>query len=221
MSEVRKLWIEGPVGRLEAMVRVANPARACALVAHPHPLHGGTMHNPVVFHADRELHRLGMTTMRFNFRGVGSSDGAHDDGDGERDDVAAALAWLRGLGPGLPQLYVGYSFGSWCGFRQLLRDPAADAFVGIGLPVTRFAFDDIVDFRVPIHVVQGEHDEFGTPAEVRGLLRRARPEGRVHVVPDAPHLFPRRAGDAALAVVRAARELLGESAAGESPATTS
>lgn len=209
MSEVRRLWIAGPGGRMEAMLRAANPARGCAVVAHPHPLHGGTMHNPVVFHADRELHRIGLTTLRFNFRGVGESGGEHDHGDGERDDVAAALAWVRGLAPDTPQLFVGYSFGSWCGFRHLLRDPSVDGFVGIGLPVTRFAFDDLVDFRVPFHVVQGERDEFGSPDEVRGLLRRFGADGRVHVVPDAPHLFPRRAGDAAREVVRAARELLG------------
>jgi alpha/beta superfamily hydrolase len=208
VSEVRRLWIEGPVGRIEAMVRVANPARACALVAHPHPLHGGTMHNPVVFHADRELHRRGMTTMRFNFRGVGASDGEHDEGRGEVEDVAAALAWLRGLGPGVPQLFVGYSFGSWCGYRLLLADRAADAFVAIGLPVRHYAFDRFGDLGVPVAVVQGEHDEFGAPEEVRDVVSTAKPPGVVHAVAGAEHLFPRRAPDAASAVVTAAEELL-------------
>jgi alpha/beta superfamily hydrolase len=203
------LWIEGPAGRLEAMVRVANPARACAVVAHPHPLHGGTMHNPVVFHAERELHRQGFTTLRFNFRGVGASDGVHDEGDGERGDVAAALAWIRGLAPDVPQVCVGYSFGSWCGYRHLIHDPAADAFVAIGLPVNRYPFDDVGRLRVPMAVVQGDEDEFGSPAEVREALADARPEARVHVVPGAPHLFPRQASDAAKEVVRATLALLG------------
>ncbi len=209
MSEVRRLWIEGPAGRLEAMLRVANPARACAVVAHPHPLHGGTMHNPVVFHADRELHRKGLTTLRFNFRGVGESDGTHDAGDGERGDVAAALAWVRGLAPGVPQVYVGYSFGSWCGYRHLIEDPAADAFVAIGLPANRYPFDDAARLRVPMAVVQGSEDEFGTPDEVRAALGDARPPARVHVVDGAPHLFPRMAPDAAREVVAATLALLG------------
>jgi len=210
VSEVRRLWIEGPAGKLEAMVRVANPARGCAVVAHPHPLHGGTLHNPVVFHADRALHRTGMTTLRFNFRGVGDSDGTHDDGRGEVGDLAAAAAWVRGLAPGTPQVLVGFSFGALCGFRHLLADPSAAAFVAIGLPLTRYAFDEVADLAVPMAVVQGEFDEFGAPDAVRAVLDRARPAGRLIVVPDAPHLFPGRAPEAGEAVVRAVRDLLGE-----------
>ena len=82
MSDVQKHWIKGPVGRLEAALRVASPARAAALVVHPHPLYGGTLHNPVVYHSDRELNRAGLTTLRVNLRGAGDSEGAHDEGRG-------------------------------------------------------------------------------------------------------------------------------------------
>lgn len=208
MSEVRRLWIPGPAGRLEALVRVAAPAVAVAVVGHPHPLHGGTMHNPVVFHSDRELHRSGWTTLRFNFRGVGESEGEHGDGRHEPDDVAAASTWARGLAPDAPQVYVGYSFGSWCGYRYLLREPVLDGFVAIGLPVLIHEFADMAHFRVPIAVVQGERDEFGRPDDVRAVLDLARSHAELHVVPDAGHLFPRRGSEVGRRVTEAARKLI-------------
>lgn len=207
-AEVRKLWIEGPEGRLEAALRVASDARALAVVGHPHPLHGGTMHNPVIFHSDRELHRAGMTTLRFNFRGVGSSEGAHDEGNGEVGDVAAAVAWLRGLGPELPLLYVGFSFGSWCGIRHAVDDATVAGVVAIGLPVDKYAFDELARLGRPFAVVQAESDEFGTPGRVREATAGLDPAAEVHEVPGTTHLFPGRARDAAAAVVRAATEML-------------
>ena len=93
MGDVRRLWIEGPTGKLEAALRPTGTPRAAAVIAHPHPLYGGTLHNPVVFHADRELNRMGLWTLRFNFRGVGESDGFHDEGRGEIADVGACAAW--------------------------------------------------------------------------------------------------------------------------------
>ena len=140
MSEVRKLWIPGPEGRLEASLRVACPARAAAVVAHPHPLHGGTLHNPVVFHTERELHRAGLTTLRFNFRGVGSSEGTFDEGRGETQDVGAAASWLRGVALGTPLLLVGYSFGSVCSIAHAARDRNVRGIVAIGMPVRLYEF---------------------------------------------------------------------------------
>jgi alpha/beta superfamily hydrolase len=99
VAEVRKLWIPGPAGRIEAALRVAAEPPATAVVAHPHPVHGGTLHNPVVFHSERQLHEIGLTTLRFNFRGVGGSQGMHDEGRGEVEDLAAAASWIRGLSP--------------------------------------------------------------------------------------------------------------------------
>ena len=207
MAEVRKLWIEGPAGRLECALRVASPARAAAVLAHPHPLHGGTLHNPVVFHADRELHRAGWTTLRFNFRGVGTSDGAHDDGRGEVGDVAAALSWLRGVAPGVPLLAIGYSFGSWCAIREAVADPSVAAVVAIGLPVRVFGFEKIARLDRPLAVVQGSEDEFGSPEEVRAVLDRAKTPVELIVIPGATHLFPGKIQEAAEAVREGAERL--------------
>ena len=207
-SHVRKLWIEGPAGRLEAALRLACPARAVAVVAHPHPLHGGTLHNPVVFHTERELHHLGITTLRFNFRGVGTSDGEHDEGRGETEDIGAAVSWLRALAPDAPLLLVGYSFGSWCSIRHAVEEPAVAGVLAVGLPVRKYPFDEIDRLARPLAVVQGTEDEFGSPDEVRALLERASPKGVLHLIDGAEHLFPSRAPDAAAAVSLAARTML-------------
>jgi uncharacterized protein len=207
VAEVRKLWIEGPAGRLECALRVAPAARAAAVLAHPHPLHGGTLHNPVVFHADRELHRAGWTTLRFNFRGVGTSDGAHDDGRGEVGDVAAALSWLRGVAPDVPLLAIGYSFGSWCAIREAVADASVAAVVAIGLPVRAYGFEEIARLDRPLAVVQGSEDEFGSPEEVRAVLGRAKTPVELIVVPGASHLFPGRIQEAAEAVREGAERL--------------
>jgi alpha/beta superfamily hydrolase len=162
----------------------------------------------VVFHADRELHRAGFTTLRFNFRGVGESEGEHDAGRGEVDDIAAAVAWLRGTAPGLPMFAVGFSFGSVCSIRHALRDRAVQAVIAIGLPVDLYDLDPARALARPFAVVQADQDEFGAPDRVRALLKRTAPEGTLHVVAGTTHLFPGRAPDAARAVVEAANAIL-------------
>ncbi len=209
-GEPRKLWIEGPAGRLEAVLRTAAPARAAAVLAHPHPMHGGSLHNPVVFHADRELNRAGWTTLRFNFRGVGTSAGSYDGGRGEVDDVGAAAAWLRGVAPGVSLVLAGYSFGSGCAIRYALRDETVAAVVAIGLPVRSEPFDEIARLGRPLAVVQASEDELGTPEEVQAVLSRGHPPGRLLVVPGTSHLFPGHASHAAALVVEAGESLLNE-----------
>src|SRR5262245_58278203 len=175
MGDVRKLWIEGPVGLLEAALRVAASPRGAVVLAHPHPLHGGTLHNPVMFHADRALHREGFTTLRFDFRGVGSSEGAHDGGRGEVDDLAACVAWIRGIAGGAPIFTVGYSFGSWCALRHAGAEPAIRGVVGIGVPIRTYDFTGIFEaIRVPVGVVQGSEDELAPLAELRAILARSK-----------------------------------------------
>lgn len=204
------------MGKLEAAFRETATPRAAAVLAHPHPLYGGTLDNPVIFHADRELHRAGLTTLRFNFRGVGGSDGFHDDGRGEIGDVAAAAAWLRERAPGVPLVLVGYSFGSRCSIAHALDDPGVAAVVAIGLPVRIWRFDDLEGLHRPFGVVQGTEDEFGGVDEVAAILARMNPPGRLHTIAGAPHLFPARAPEAAAAVVRAVDEALQAVAAGAS-----
>lgn len=207
MSELRRLWIPGPAGRLEAVLRASCPAHGTVVVAHPHPVHGGTMHNPVVFHADRELHRAGYTTLRFNFRGVGQSEGSYDDAKGEIDDVAAAASWLRGMAGG-PMILVGFSFGAYCVSRYAVLDPSVRALVCIGLPLAAYSFAHLADFHRPYAVVQGSLDEYGTPDELAPLLAGTQPAGALHVLEGTPHLFPERAREAGHRVVRAVAELL-------------
>jgi len=185
---------------MEAALRVAPEPRATAVVAHPHPLHGGTLHNPVVFHAERELHDLGFTTLRFNFRGVGDSEGTHDDGRGEVEDLAAAASWIRDLCPERPLILVGYSFGSVCALRLAEREHSVRAVIAIGLPVRTYAFEEIARLGRPLGVVQASDDEFGSPDEVRVVLDRARPRGRLSIVEGTSHLFPGRARTAAARV---------------------
>jgi alpha/beta superfamily hydrolase len=209
MGDVRELWIKGPAGKLQAAMRSASPARASAVLSHPHPLQGGSLHNPVVFHSERGLNRAGLTTMRFNFRGVGSSEGEYDEGRGEVDDVAAACHWTRGIAARGPLLLVGYSFGAWCGIRYAVRDPKVAALIAIGLPVTkRFPLPELEQLRCPLIVVQGSQDEFGSPDEVRARLGRCKPDAELRVVDGTGHLFPDRARDAAKEVTAAAQELL-------------
>jgi len=208
MGGSRKLWIEGPAGRIEAALRVAPAARATAVVAHPHPLHGGSLHNPVVFHSDRGLNRAGLTTLRFNFRGVGSSEGEHDHGEGEVGDLAAAVNWMRGLASDCPLLLVGYSFGAWCSIRHAVTDDKVKGLIAVGLPVNRSPLPELERLRCPLAVVQGSRDEFGTSEEVREFLERNKPGSELRVVEGATHLFPGRIAEAAAGVVAAAEQWL-------------
>jgi hypothetical protein len=208
MGDTRKLWIEGPAGRLEAALRTAEAPRAAVVIAHPHPLYGGTLHNPVVFHADRELNRLGLTTLRFNFRGVEGSDGFHDDGRGEIGDVAAASGWVSGLVGAKPLILVGYSFGARCVVAHAITDRKIAGVVAIGLPVRIWPFDDLHALGRPLGVVQGTNDEFGSIEEVEAVIARASPPGRLYEIDGAPHMFPGRAPEAAARVVEAVSEIL-------------
>jgi len=203
MGDARTVRIEGPAGKLEAAVREADEPRGAVVLAHPHPLYGGTLHNPVVFHADRALNRSGLTTLRFNFRGVEGSDGFHDDGRGEIGDVAAASVWVGALAPGKPLILVGYSFGARCSIAHAINDPAVAGVVAIGLPVRVWAFDDLPTLGRPLAVVHGTDDEFGSIEEVEAVIARAVPQGRLYEVRGTSHLFPGRAPEAAARVVEA------------------
>jgi alpha/beta superfamily hydrolase len=208
LGELRNLWIPGPAGRLEAALRVACPARAISVVAHPHPEQGGTLHNPVVFHSERHLHRSGLTSLRFNFRGVGTSEGNHDDGRGEVDDLAAAVSWLQGMARDLPLLLVGYSFGSWCSIRHAVANNRVAGVIAIGLPVRKYEFEELSQLCCPLSVIQGSEDEFGSPAEVEKALGVVTQATSVRVIPGARHLFRGVAPAVAEAVGAAADAIL-------------
>ena len=202
------LDLEGPAGRLEALLDLPEgPPLAAALLCHPHPLHGGTMHTHAVFRAMRALRAQGTAVLRFNFRGVGRSAGQHAFGEGERGDAAAALAELRGRFPGLPLVCGGFSFGAWVGLA-VGATQGADALLGIGLPCRLYAFPEAEASGLPTAIVQAGRDEFGSRDEIDALAARFRPPARLWWVPAASHLFVEALDRYEAAVAEAGRWLL-------------
>ncbi|HEU5250624.1 MAG TPA: alpha/beta fold hydrolase [Thermoanaerobaculia bacterium] len=185
-GRLRSFLFEGPAGRLEALWKEPEGARkGSAVFAHPHPLHGGTLHSKVVFRAARALSREGYGVLRFNFRGVGLSEGRYDSGRGETDDYRAALAEAERRGGG-PLVAGGFSFGSAVALRAIGQDERVVAYIGIGVP---FASDVAVELprpRIPALFVVGSDDVFGPP----GMLRDwADGVGRIVEIPGADHFL--------------------------------
>jgi uncharacterized protein len=167
------LFIPAAVGQLEAILKepVGVP-RGVALVCHPHPLGGGTMHNKVVYRAAAGLLEAGLVTLRFNFRGVGNSSGAHDDGDGEKQDVKDALDYLSAQYPHLEITLAGFSFGSRVGSEVALADERIVRLISIGTPVDKYDFSYLKECRKPILFVHGDEDEFGTVEHLESLVEQ-------------------------------------------------
>jgi hypothetical protein len=171
--------LDGPAGRIETILwsvpsgpEIPAPPLA-AIVCHPHPLFGGTMHNKVVYQAAKSIHQLGLPVARFNFRGVGQSEGRHDNGEGEADDVHAVLNFLGDEFPGLPLLVAGFSFGAWVGLRAGCADARVTELIGLGLPVASFknrSFAYLDGCEKPKLLASGEFDQFGPPHEVRAMV---------------------------------------------------
>jgi alpha/beta superfamily hydrolase len=171
----------GPAGRLEAILNTGRVDESgglmspyVALVAHPHPLGGGTMHNKVVYHAAKAFSSFGMPVLRFNFRGTGLSEGVHDEGRGEVEDVGAALEWLVER-YALPVLFAGFSFGSHVGLRACCGDLRVRGVVGLGLPVRAEGRDYTYEFlkhcgAVPKLFVSGDSDEFSPQGVLEAVL---------------------------------------------------
>lgn len=160
------------------------------------------MHTKAVFRAAQALAESGLVALRFNFRGVGTSTGTYAGGVGERDDVRAAMDYLRRLEPELPLVVAGFSFGAHLGLSVGVQDPRAAALVGLGLPIALYDFSYLAKTRKPVLVVQGELDQFGPAPDV---TRRLRPFGdhiTVVTVPGADHFFNERF-DALRAAIRA------------------
>ena|SRR5947209_4340371 len=197
MYPAGNLFIPAPHGRVEAILKEPRGARrGVALVLHPHPLHGGTMHNKVVFRAARGLGDAGLLTLRINFRGVGLSTGTHDRAQGgEQEDARLALDYLASNYPGLPVFIAGFSFGARVGLEVGTRDARVRYLVGVGTPVSikdrDYDFSFVEDCRKPLLLVHGERDEFGSVADLRALAARLPPEAhvRVEVIPGAGHFF--------------------------------
>jgi alpha/beta superfamily hydrolase len=190
--ESRNFFLQGPAGRLEAIlwspVRNGAPPMA-ALVCHPHPLFGGTMHNKVVFQAAKSLDALGLPVLRFNFRGAGTSEGQHDKGRGEQKDVRAALDFLTAVYPQAPILLAGFSFGCWVGLRVGCGDERVAELIGLGTPVNSTAFSFLRQCEKPKLFVHGENDPFGDAKKVQALVESLPGEKHFVMVPAADHFF--------------------------------
>ena len=190
--ESRNLFLNGPDGRLEAILwkpegNVAPPM--AAVVCHPHPLFGGTMHNKVAYQAAKSLDALGLAVLRFNFRGTGMSAGTHDRGRGERGDVTAALDFLAAEFPEAPLVVAGFSFGCFVGLRSGCKDIRVAECIGLGTPVNDTDFSFLRECEKPKLFVHGENDEFGDIKKVEALVNSLPGEKRLVVVSDVDHFF--------------------------------
>jgi alpha/beta superfamily hydrolase len=187
------LFIPAEHGQLEAILKEprTGPPKGVALVLHPHPLGGGTMHNKVVFRAAAALNDAGLITLRFNFRGVGQSTGQHDEGRGERDDVRTALDYLAANYPALSITLCGFSFGARFGLEVGIADPRVKYLIGIGTPLNGYDFAFLQSCRKPLLLVHGEYDKYGDVARVKEMAAELalKTQVRLVVIPGAGHFF--------------------------------
>jgi uncharacterized protein len=201
-ASIRSLFLDGPTGRLEALLNAgADNATHAAVVCHPHPLFGGTLHNKVVFHTMKALNSFGFPVLRFNFRGTGLSQGAHDQGDGEVDDVRAALDWLDAEYH-WPLVFAGFSFGAAVGLRAACADSRVRAVIGVGTPVApvagdsevprTYTFEFLQDCMKPKLFVSGARDQFGPRAKLEALVASASEPKKLVMIEGADHFFEGR-----------------------------
>ncbi len=183
--------IAGPAGRLEAiLMHPEGEPRAAAVVCHAHPLHGGVMHFKVVFRVAKALQAEGVAALRFNFRGVGRSEGRHDEGRGEQDDVRAALGEVERRFPGLPLLCGGFSFGSSMALRAGCGHERVRALIALGLPLSMMSDRSFLAACTgPRLFVQGEQDVYGGVEAIRALVATLPESKTLVVIPGADHFF--------------------------------
>jgi uncharacterized protein len=201
-ATIRSLFLEGPAGRLEALLNAGSPAAThTALVCHPHPLFGGTLHNKVVFHAMKALNSFGFPVLRFNFRGTGLSEGEHASGIGELDDVRTALAWLEREFP-LPIIFAGFSFGAAVGLRAACDYDLVSALIGLGVPAvpipTNAAVPRNYDFEClraspkPKLFISGARDNFAPPGTLESLVKTFAEPKKLIRIEAGDHFFEGR-----------------------------
>jgi len=193
-NAIRSLFLNGPAGRLEAVLNEgASDAKYAALVCHPHPVYGGTLHNKVVFHTMKALNHFGFPVLRFNFRGAGLSQGEHDHGSGELDDVRTALEWLDQEFH-LPMFFAGFSFGSVVGMQVACPDPRIKALIGLGLPVSpiddrRYNFNFLHQCSKQKLFVSGSNDQYAPRHELERLIESLPQPRELKIIENADHFF--------------------------------
>lgn len=185
--------IPAPHGHLEADLKPAEgDARGAAIVCHPHPQHGGTMHTKAVFRTAQALAEVGFDVLRFNFRGVGTSTGSYGGGQGEEEDLRAALDWQERHTPDVPVLLGGFSFGARVALTVGVSDSRARALLGLGLPLAMYDFGFLNGAQKPVLLVQGEDDEYGDGVVLRSLVDRFSGTIDVQAISGADHYFNNR-----------------------------
>ncbi len=185
--------LRGPAGRLEALLNEGvTSARYCALVCHPHPPSGGTMHTKVVFQAMKAFAHFGLPVLRFNFRGVGLSAGEYTNGPGEIEDVRAAIDWLS-TNFQLPVLLAGFSFGANIGFRAGCGDPRIAALIGLGMPLAaggrHYTYEFLTDCTQPKLFLTGSDDPFAPRSTMEALFQQTPKPKFMHWIEGAEHFF--------------------------------
>lgn len=210
---IRSFFIDGPAGQLEALLNSgAESASHAAVVCHPHPLFGGTMHNKVVFHAMKALNGFGFPVLRFNFRGTGLSHGEHDYGQGEREDIRAALDWVEKEFQ-VPLLFAGFSFGAAVGLGVACADDRVKALIGLGVPVAsvdgrNYDFDFLRSCAKPKLFVSGSRDQFGPRAKLEILVNSVLEPKKLVMIESADHFFEGRLREMRVAMEIWLRETL-------------
>ena len=188
---LRQVDLYGPAGRLEALYRELQDPAAVAVVCHPLPTGGGTLHNKVVFRAARGLENANVATLRFNFRGTGISGGKFDNGEGEQDDVTAAIEWVKRKHPDKKLFVGGFSFGSWVSTRVACERTDVDAMFLIGTPVNKYDFGYLRHCERPMLFIHGTQDEHGDVAKLETIVQNMRNAESV-VVTGADHFFTKQ-----------------------------
>ncbi|HMK23628.1 MAG TPA: alpha/beta fold hydrolase [Terriglobales bacterium] len=196
-SAIRSFFLPGPAGQLEALLNAGSAdATHAAVVCHPHPLYGGTLHNKVVFHAMKALNQFGFPVLRFNFRGTGLSQGEHAQGDGEIDDVRTALDWLDQEFH-LPMIFAGFSFGAAVGLRAACPDPRVQALIALGTPISpvdnrSYDYTFLQTCRKPKLFVSGSRDQFAAKAKLEALVAPLPEPKKLVIIEAADHFFEGR-----------------------------
>lgn len=195
-----ELFITGPDGRLEARYfPQKTPNAPVALILHPHPQHGGSMNSKVTFALYKTFVEMGFNTLRFNFRGVGKSEGKFDDGEGELADAATVMDWLQSNNPDAPATWVaGFSFGAWISMQLLMRRPEIDGFVSISPPANMYDFGFLAPCPVSGQIIQGSNDMIVPRSAVDGLVAKLNAQKNIainyQVLKGADHFFEGQLG---------------------------
>jgi hypothetical protein len=192
-GEIKSLRLPGPAGQLEALLNVGDSDTShTALVCHPHPLYGGTMHNKVVYRCMKALSKFGFHVLRFNFRGTGLSEGKHDEGQGEREDVRAAVDYLQNEF-GLPIIFAGFSFGAATGLKALCSDPRIVGMISLGTPVAaegrHYRYDFLRECSKPKLFVSGANDQYSPRPVLEEVFAKASEPKKLVIVEDTEHFF--------------------------------